>query len=240
MLKRRPPQTTAAKKGVIWKRTRQSHRNKQDPVEKAIKQADLEMLEQAAQAGEIDLHYLDESGVCLWMAVSYTYYFRGEQKRQEQTSRKGRRISILGILQQGVRFAYGLVVGSFNSERYIAMMDEQARQAEVVMQQTGRIRVMVQDNSPVHTSKQVREKWAEWQSKGLYVFFLPKYCSEMNPIETEWRQLKTHELVGQMFEDELDLAYAVIDGMEARAQAGDCQAERFRFPSQLTSSQCVT
>lgn len=102
---------------MIWKRTRQSHRHQQNPVEKAIKQADLEMLEQAAQAGEIDLHYLDHSGVCLWMAVSYTYYFRGEQKRQEQTSRKGRRITILGIVQPGVRFAYGLVVGSFNSER---------------------------------------------------------------------------------------------------------------------------
>lgn len=120
------------------------------------------------------------------------------------------------------------------------MMDEQARQAEAVSQQTGRIRVMVHDNTPVHTSQQVRQKWTQWQSKGLYVFFLPKYCSELNPIETEWRQLKTHQLVGQMFEDELDLAYALINRLEARAQAGDCQAERFRFPSQLTSSHCFT
>jgi len=66
------------------------------------------MLEWAAAAGEVDLGYLDESGFCLWMPVSYTYYFRGEQKRQEQTERKGRRISILGILQQGVQFVYVL------------------------------------------------------------------------------------------------------------------------------------
>ncbi len=33
----------------------------------------------------------------------------------------------------------------------------------------------------------------------------------MNLIELEWQQLKTHELGGQMFEDELDLAYAVMD-----------------------------
>ncbi len=25
---------------------------------------------------------------------------------------------------------------------------------------------------------------------GLYVFSLPKYCSEMNPIELEWQNLK--------------------------------------------------
>ena len=78
-------------------------------------------------------------------------------------------------------------------------MDEQARQAQQQLEKTGRIRVIVQDNSPVHKSKQVRVKWPEWEKQGLYVFFLPKYCSEMNPIESKWHQLKTHELAGQMF-----------------------------------------
>ncbi len=55
----------------------------------------------------------------------------------------------------------------------------------------------------------------------------------MNRIETEWHQLKTHELRGQMFEDELDYSYAVIDGVDARAESGGYQAERFRFPSKL-------
>ena len=221
---------------MIWKRTRHSHQGKQDPVEKATKQSDLEMLQCSAAVGEIDLFYLDESGFCLWMPVAYSYFFKGEQKRLEQTQRKGNRISILGLLQPLESFAYGLVVGSFNGERYITMMDEQARQAKQKFDETGRIRVIVQDNSPVHTSKKVREKSAEWESLGLYFFFLPKYCSEMNPIESEWHQLKTHELAGQMFEDELDLAYAVIDGINARTEAAGYQAERFRFPSKLAPS----
>jgi hypothetical protein len=58
----------------------------------------------------------------------------------------------------------------------------------------------------------------------------------MNPIETEWHQLKTHELVGQMFEDELDLAYAVMDGIEARAEAGDYTAKRYKFPSRMAAA----
>jgi transposase len=221
---------------VIWKRTRHSHRGKQDPVEKAIKLADLEMLQWSAAVGEIDLFYLDESGFCQWMPTEYSYFFKGEQKRLEQTQRKGRRISILGLLQPMVSFIYGLVVGSFNGERYMTMMDEQARQAQLQFETTGRIRVIVQDNGPVHTSKSVKAKWWEWESCGLYFFFLPKYCSEMNPIETEWHQLKTHELSGQMFEDELELAYAVIDGVKARAEEGGYQAERFRFPSKLGPS----
>ena len=221
---------------MIWKRTRHSHSGKQDPVEKARKLADLEMLQCSAAVGEIDLLYLDESGFSLWMPVEYSYFFQGEQKRMEQTSRRGKRISILGLLQPLVSFVYGLVVGSFDGDRYIKMMDEQAHQAKQAFELMGRLRVIVQDNGPVHTCNQVKAKWAEWEACGLYVFFLPKYCSELNPIETELHQLKTHELRGQMFEHELDLAYAVMDAIDARTQAAGYQAERFRFPSKLAHS----
>ncbi|MHC5730734.1 MAG: hypothetical protein ACYTXY_42835, partial [Nostoc sp.] len=50
----------------------------------------------------------------------------------------------------------------------------------------------------------------------LYIFFLPKYCSEMNPIELEWQHLKKDELCGQIFDDELNLPYALKLG-EKRA-----------------------
>jgi transposase len=115
-------------------------------------------------------------------------------------------------------------------------MDEQASQAKTVLEETGRIRVIVQDNGPVHTCKKVKAKWSEWEAQGLIFFFLPKYCSEMNPMETEWHQLKTHELRGQIFDDELDLAYAVIDDIDARAEVGGYDAERFQFPSKLEAS----
>lgn len=90
-----------------------SHRDKQDLRARAIKQADLDMLELAAAAGEIDLLYLDESGFCLWSPASYSYFFRKEQKRLEQTPRRGRRLSILGLLQHAVTFVYGLGKGQF-------------------------------------------------------------------------------------------------------------------------------
>jgi putative transposase len=153
------------------------------------------------------------------MPVEYSYFFRGEQKKLEQTSGRGRRIRILGLMQPSLSFIYGLVVGGFNSERYIKMMDRQATQAQKELEYSGRIRVIVQDNGPVHTSKAVQAKWSDWQTQGLYLFFLPQYCSQMNLIETEWHQLKRDELVGRMFDDELELAYAVIDGIDARAQA---------------------
>jgi hypothetical protein len=155
----------------------------------------------AAAAGEIDLLYLDESGFSLWSPVNYSYFFGGEQKRIEQTPRRGRRLSILGLLQPLVTFIYGLAIGSFTSASYIKMMHEQAALAALEFAKT----------------------------QGLYLFFLPAYCSEMNPIESEWHQLKTHELAGQMFEDELDLAYVVMDGVEARSRVEGRTTQRFKF-----------
>lgn len=214
---------------MIWKRTRQSNKDKQDQQQRQIKQADLEMLQLAAAAGEIELKYLDESGFCMWSPVSYTYFPRGQQKHLEQTRRRGRRLSILGLMQPLISFVYGLVIGAFTSDSYLKLMESVAQTASEHLAATGCITTVVQDNGPIHTSSKVQQRWPEWEKKGLYIFFLPKYCSEMNPIELEWQQLKTHELAGQMFEDELDLAYAVIDGVEARSQDGNYTTERFRF-----------
>ncbi|WP_375492429.1 IS630 family transposase [uncultured Nostoc sp.] len=215
------------KKGIIWKRTRKSHKGKQDPVVQQIKQADLEMLELSAASGEIDLKYLDESGFCAWSEPSYSYYFRGQQKRLEQSKRRGRRLSIIGFLQPLISFVYGLVIGGVSRKSYIQMMELEALEA----QKTGRIRVIVQDNGPIHRCKEVQQLWSKWEDMGLYIFFLPKYCSEMNPIELEWQHLKKDELAAKTFEDELDLAYAVIDGVQTRGEKGNYSTQRVRFNS---------
>ncbi len=212
---------------MIWKRGRKSHKGKQDPVARINKQADLEMLEIAAATREIDLKYLDESGFCAWSEPGYTYYFRGEQKRLEQTKRRGRRLSIIGFLQPLISFIYGLVIGGVDRKSYMQMMEREAADAEKI----GRIRVIVQDNGPIHRCKEVQHLWKKWESQGLYIFFLPKYCSEMNPIELEWQHLKKDELSGQIFDDELDLAYAVINGVKTRGERGNYITERVKFYS---------
>jgi len=57
----------------------------------------------------------------------------------------------------------------------------------------------------------------------------------MNPIELEWQHLKKDELSGQMFDDELDLAYAVMDGVQVRGERGNYSTQRVRFNSNTTS-----
>lgn len=175
------------------------------------------------------MKYTDESGFCPWSAVSYSYIRRGEPKRLEQTQRRGRRLSIWGAWQPGISFEYGLAVGSFTANSYIRLMDWEAQKAARTLEKTGKITVVVQDNSSLHTSKAVESKWSEWETKGLYIFFLPKYCSEMNRIEHEWQQLKFQELGGRMFDDEYDLALAVMDAIATKGDRGGYSTERFRF-----------
>src|ERR671932_2141727 len=152
---------------------------------------------------------------------SYTYDKRGQQKRLEQTKRRGRRLSIVGIFQHELSFVYGLVIGGVDRKAYIRMMEAEAEETA----HSKRIRVIVQDNGPIHRCHEVQQLWSKWESQGLYILFLPKYCSEMNPIELEWQHLKKDELAGQMFDDELDLAYAVINGVKTRGERGNYTTE---------------
>jgi len=55
------------------------------------------------------------------------------------------------------------------------------------------------------------------------------------PIELEWQHLKQDELSGQMFDDELDLAYAVMDGVQVKGERGNYNTQRVRFNSNTVS-----
>jgi DDE superfamily endonuclease len=222
----------SSKKNYRWKRTRHSHQNKQNPLTRSIQQADLDLLELAAAAGDIQLKYLDESGCCLWSPVSYTYSRIGEQKRMEQPKLiYGKRISILGLWQPGKSFEYGLALGGFNRRSYIQLMNWIADTAEHTLSSTGQITVVAQDNGSLHKSALTQAQWQRWADKGLYLFFFPPYCSEMNPIEGEWHQLKTHGIAGRMFDNAYDLALAIEQSIEQRFSSTNHKIERFIFNS---------
>ena len=164
-------------------------------------------------------------------SASYSYSRQGEQKCIEQTDRRNGRISILGVWQPDQSFKYALACGSFKSKSYIKVIDWIAEQTSETFRTTGRMTVIVQDNGSLHKSELTRQQWQRWRDQGLFLFFLPPYCSEMNRIEDQWHQLKTHEIAGRMFEDEYDLALAIMDGMEARSLKGGYTLERFKFNS---------
>ncbi len=189
------------------------------------------MLELAAAAGEICLKYLDESGFSLWSEVLYTWAKIGEQKRIEQSKKKGKRLNICGLLEQNKSFKYGLALKTFNSESFIKLIDWQAKEASERLKETGKITVIVLDQGPIHKSKLTKSQYKRWEKQGLYMFLLPSYSPELNHIENEWKRIKEDEIAGRVFEDEYELILAVIAAIESRNIPQGLEVERFHFKS---------
>jgi transposase len=217
------------KRKYLWKRTRASNKNKQNKKKKNYKQADLDMLLLAAACGEVRIKYLDESGFSGWSSVSYTWGKKGVQKCLFQRKRRPRRISILGVFQPGVSFEYGLAVKGISSASFIKMMESQANSAHTWWQQTQQVTIIILDNYSIHKSTAVQAKIRQWEQQHLFLFYLPEYCCEWNRIEDEWHQIKEHEIAGRMFEDEYELAMAVIAAVEERGCKNGYASFRFRF-----------
>ena len=55
----------------------------------------------------------------------------------------------------GISFDYGLKLGSFKGDSYLKLMNWQADKAAKHLAKTGQITVIVQDNHPIHKSKEV-------------------------------------------------------------------------------------
>jgi len=79
------------------------------------------------------------------------------------------------------------------------------------------------------TANIVKERVHLWAKQGLMLFFLPPYSPEMNRIEDQWLHIKRQELAARVFDDEYDLALAIIQGLENRGQQSNFTVERLMF-----------
>jgi putative transposase len=80
--------------------------------------------------------------------------------------RRGRRLSIIGLLQPLISFVYGLVIGGVNRKSYIQIMEIEAQEAE----KFGRIRVIVQDNGPIHDAGKFNSYGQSGKSGFIHLF----------------------------------------------------------------------
>jgi putative transposase len=89
------------------------------------------------------------------------------------------------LWQEDVGFEYGLAKSGFNRLSYVELMQWIAAKAAVTLAETGQMTVVVQDNGSIHKSRIAQAQWDAWAAQGLIMFFLPPYCSEMNPNKAE-------------------------------------------------------
>ena len=161
--------------------------------------------------------------------MSFGYSPIGQQKSIAQHQNRGRRINIMGVWETATSFEYGLKVGTYKAKNYLRFIDTQADKATKRLFDTGKFTVMIQDNASIHRANIVKERVHVWEKQGLILFFLPPYSPEMNRIEEQWLHLKRQELAGRVFDDEYDLAVAIIEGLKNRGQQGNFSIERLMF-----------
>ena len=170
-----------------------------------------------------------EAGFSSGSSVQYGWIRQGQSKRLEQTVLRGKRVSLIGVLEPEVSFDAAYRIGSITSKEYIEIMDKQADLAKDLLLLTRAITVVAQDNGSIHTCNAVQLKIPEWERKGLFLFQLPPYCSEMNPIELEWLHLKRDHLSGQMFDSEDNLIWGIENALLSRYDSLGFDTSYFEF-----------
>ena len=91
--------------------------------------------------------------------------------------------------------------------------------------------MIVLDNGSIHHSHATQAAFALLEND-LLPLFLPKYCSQLNPIERYWKHLKSSACANKLFPD----MEALVSSVEyALLQQNDLQSDsRFMFLKNFT------
>jgi transposase len=181
-------------------------KGKPDEAVYRLKKEVLGRFEKFSQKGWLDLYYGDEAGVNLEPNVPYGWQFRDEEV--SMPSEKGKGINCFGLFTR-------------DNQSWTAT-SETAINRDVVMEQLERfsfslkkLTIVVLDNARIHHGKQMRERIEGWQSRGLYIFYLPTYSPHLNIAETVWRKLKYEWLSAEDYTSREHLQYAVKQALLA-------------------------
>ncbi len=167
--------------GRVWKRVRQSLKDKRDPQAFAASVERLAELIEREASGAIERYYFDESGFTLVPAMAYAWQPRGETI--ELPASHSQRLHVLGFMDRTSEVQSYVFEGTIDTAVVIACFDAFAKTRE-------KPTVVVLDNASLHTSEAVAANRERWHATGLQLEFLAPYSPELNLIEILWRKIK--------------------------------------------------
>ena len=163
-------------------------------------------LETLAEQQTIDLYYADESRVSLEPLVPYGWQFPDEEVFMP--SAKGNGLNCFALLSR--------------TNQCLVKTSEQTFSAQFILEQfetlsfnVRKLTVVVLDNARIHTSGIIKERIRIWQSRGLYIFYLPRYSPHLNIVETLWRKLKYEWLTPIDYQSKEHLFYQITLALKA-------------------------
>ena len=157
-------------------------------------------METLSEDGWLDLYYGDEAGVSLEPCVPYGWQFADEEAAMPTA--KGKGVNCFGLFTRENKAVTAVSESSITADFVVEQLERLSFAIE-------KITVVVLDNARIHTGKQMRERIACWQQRGLFIFYLPTYSPHLNIAETVWRKLKYEWLTANDYEDGQRLRYSV-------------------------------
>ena len=167
--------------GARYKRIRKRPRGVPSPQLYAYKKEKLHELEELDSKGDIDLFYADESHVCTNGYVPYGWQYKDEDVYVP--AERAARLNIFGMITRRNEYRGFTTQESINADKVLEYLD---LMSFTVKKKT----VIVLDNASVHRNRKIKELRKIWESRGLFLFYLPPYSPELNPAEILWRILK--------------------------------------------------
>ena len=183
-------------------------------------------MKEAAQADQIELYYLDESGFAPTLPLGYTWAREGVRPLVMYEAPQGRRINVLGALNpfgSQPRLVYDTRASKIDSRVLLEFLwrDVAGMSSPVGVvpegYQPSRLQVIVLDNYSVHRSQEVKAQLAALQAVGVVLFYLPPYSPELNLIEGVWRHTKYEDMPIRSYSSAEALKAAVEAALEKRA-----------------------
>ncbi len=166
-------------------------------------QRELKAVRRDFLQSEFDLYYCDEAGFSLTPSVPYAWQPIGQ--RLEIHSSRSPQLNVLGFLRHdGEHFDPYVLQGTFDSAATIECVDNFCRKIR-------KPTTVVIDNSPLHTSNAFQSRISDWESRGLYFWFLPAYSPELNLIELLWKKIKYQWLCRDAYESFANLDEALCE-----------------------------
>ena len=151
----------------------------------------MEVLQQEAQEGKIDLCFFDETGLNLNPTVPYAWQEKGTTALLPAQRTRG--ITLLGILNPvNNELTINRYEGAANAKCVIQTLDEFSLNLS-------KKTILILDNASIHKAGIVKQQEMKWRQRGLFLQFIPAYSPELNLIEILWKRLKHSWLKPQYY-----------------------------------------
>jgi transposase len=182
--------STLHRLGLRWGRPRLAMPRKGDP-DKAQKQWRIAQAVLAA-GPQATILYADEARIALLPLVRSMWQWLGQHCRIATPGSNETR-SVVGALEMRTGQWTYLVREQMRKEDSIAFLEHL-----LTVFRSGTI-ILIVDNYSSHTAGAVRDWLAEAGHERLQMYYLPKHCSHLNPVEAIWLQLKVKVAANRLY-----------------------------------------